>query len=70
MNDIRLVSARIRQAGKSGLHGDFTDLIEGSIANLFEEMENTDDTQTMTRVQGGVRALRQLLADITPRIGE
>lgn len=69
-NDIRVIGARIRQAGHTGLHGEFADLIKASIASLFEELENTDDTVAMPRLQGGVRALRQLLADITPRIGE
>lgn len=70
INDIRFLSARLRQSGNTGLHGEFTDLIKASIANLFEELENTDDAHAMTRLQGGVRALRQLLTDITPRSGE
>lgn len=69
-NDIRFVSAAIRQQANSGLCASFRDLINISIRNLHEEMENTDDTHAMLRLQGGVRALRQLLTDITPRIGE
>lgn len=67
--DVRQARINIVRAAGQSLHGDFMDLIGGSIEDMHEIMENMDDTTELLRMQGGARALRQLLNDISPRTG-
>ena len=64
---VRQIRQRLVRAFGEGLHADFVDLITRHIEEQYAILENQNDTTDMLRTQGGIRALRQILADITPR---